>query len=74
LEKSPEIDDVVVNSDVELANNTYDKYIGDGESLTDRKGVNLMAKIMKKTISNDKDKTSGTYNPRPDHSSYEIQF
>ena len=68
MEESPEIDDVVDNSDFELANNTYDKYIGVEVSLPDRKGINLMAKVMRNTISNDQNRTSGMYNPLADHS------
>ena len=68
LEESPEIDDVVDNLDIKLSNIMYDKYIGVEVSLPDRKGINLMAKITRKTIRNDKNRSSGTYNPLDDHS------
>ena len=73
MEESPEIDDVVDNSDVELAKNMYDKYIGVEVSLPNRKGVNLMTKVTRNAISNYQNRTSGTYNPLADHSSYEVQ-
>ena len=74
LEESSEIHDVLDNSDVKLAKNTYDKYIGVEVSLPDRKGINLMAKVMIKIISNDQNSTSSAYNPLAYHSSYEVQF
>ena len=74
MEEYPEIDDFVDNSDVELANNTYNKYIRVEVSPPYRKGINLMEKVMRMTISNDQNMTSGTYNSLADHSSYEVQF
>ena len=73
MEEYPEIDDFVDNSDVELANNTYNKYICVEVSPPYRKGINLMEKVMRMTISNDQNMTSGTYNSLADHSSYEVQ-
>ena len=74
MEESPEIDDVVDNSDVKLDNNTYYKYINVEVSIPDSKGINLMSKLMRKTTSNYENRTSGMYNPLAGNSSYEVQF
>jgi hypothetical protein len=73
LPPSLEIDDVVDNSDARLANDSYDKYVGAELSLPDRKGSNLMAKVMKKVINADRNK-GNNYNPMIDESVYEVTF
>ena len=45
---SPEIDEILDNSDEERAANSYDQYIGDEVVLHDRKGEKLMGKVRKR--------------------------
>jgi hypothetical protein len=73
LPPSVKIDDVVDNSDARLASDSYDKYIGAELSLPDRKGSNLMAKVMKKVINADMN-DGNNYNPMIDESVYEVTF
>ena len=74
LEESKELDEVVDNSDERLLADTYDRYLGAEVAMHDRKGEKLMAKVMRKTHSNDNNANEGNYNYLNDHLMYEVQF
>ena len=44
---SPEIDEIIDNSDEERSDNSYDEYSAAGVVLPDRKGEKLMGKVRK---------------------------
>lgn len=74
LEESPELDDVVDNSDDRSMADTYDRYVGAEVAMPDRNGQKIMAKVMKKVITDNANKSNHNYNPLNDHSVYEVQF
>ena len=59
---SPDIYEIMDNSDEERAANSYDQYIGDEVLLPDRKGEKLMGKIRKSFIYDDTSTGEGDYN------------
>ena len=70
-----DIDDILgANTDEQIANDTYDQYIGAEIPVSDPKGMTLMAKVVKKTLDNDTNVSSKAYNPLQDHSRYEVVF
>jgi len=73
LANAPDIDDVIDNENERTQSDSYDKYIGAEVVLLNSADQNLMAKVKKKVISNDKN-GSDYYNPIRDYSKYEVQF
>ena len=71
---SPEIDEIIDNSDEERAANSYDQYIGAEVMLPDRKGKKIMGKVRKRVRYDDTSTGGGNYNAMHDKSLYEVEY
>ncbi len=69
----PDIDDVIDNENERTQSDSYDKYIGAEIVLPNSADQNLMVRVKKKVMSNDKN-GADYYNPIRDHSRYEVEF
>ena len=75
LPKTPEIDDVVDNSDRRKQADTYDQFLGAEVAITDETGRSAMARVMKRIKDNDGNGVGvATANPLTNTSLYEVQF
>ena len=69
---SPEIDEIIYNSDKERTANLYDQYIGDEVVLPDYNGDKLMGKVRNLVIFDVTSTRRGNYNATHDKSLYEV--
>ena len=69
---SPEIDEIIDNSDEERAANSYYQYIGAEVVLPDQKGEKLMGKVRKRVRYDDTSTGEGNYNSMHDKYLYEV--
>ena len=73
LTEVPDIDEFIDNENERTQSDSYDKYIGAEIVLPNSADQNLMARVKKKIMSNDRN-GSDHYNPIKDHSKYVVQF
>ena len=71
---SPEMDEIIDNSDEERADNDYDQYIGAEVVLPDWKGEKLMGKVRKRVIYDEPSTGEGNYNSMHDKYLYEVEY
>ena len=71
---SPDIDEILDNSDEERADNSYDQCIGPEVVLPDRKGEKLIGKVRKRVRYDDASKGEGNYNAMNDKYLYEVEY
>ena len=71
---SPEIDEIIDNSEKQRAANSYDQYIGTEVVITDRNGEKLMGKVSKCVRYDDTSTGKGNYNALHDKSLYEVEY
>ena len=71
---SPEIDEIMDNSDEEKAANSYGQYIGAEVFLPGRKGEKLMVNVRKHVKYDESSTGKGNYNPMNDKSLYEVEY
>ena len=71
---SPEIDEIIDNSNEERAANSYDQYIGSEVVVPDRKGEKLMGKARKGVRYDDTSTGEGNYNAMNYKSLYEVEY
>ena len=75
LPKTPEIDDVVDNSDRRKQADTYDQFLGAEVAIPDETGRSAMARVMKRVKDNDGNGVGvATANPLTNTALYEVQF
>ena len=71
---SPEIYEIIDNSNEERAANYYDQYIGAEVVLPDRDVEKLMGKVRKRVIYDNTSTGKGNYNSMHDNSLYEVEY
>ena len=71
---SPEIDEILDNSDEEMAANSYGQYIGDEVVLPDFKGEKLMRKVRKGVRYDDKSTGKDNSNAMHDKYLYQVEY
>ena len=71
---SPDIDEIIDNSDEDRAANYYDQCIRDEVVLHDQKGERLMVKVSKCVRCDDTSTGEGNYNSMHDKSLYEVEY
>ena len=71
---SPEIYEIIDNSDEERVSNSYDQYIGDEVVLPDQKSDKLMGNVGKHVIYDDTSAGEVNYNAIHDKYLYEIEY
>ena len=71
---SPDIDEIIDNSDEERSANYYDQYIGAEVVLPDWKGYNPMGKVGKRVRYDDTSTGKGSYNAIYENSLYEVEY
>ena len=71
---SPEIDEIIDNSDEKRAANSYDKNIVAEVVLPDWKGEKLMGKVRKRVRYDNTSTGKGNYNAMHDKSLYEVDY
>ena len=71
--EAPDIDKMIDSENERTQSDSYDKYIGAKTILPNSADQNLIARVKKKIMSDDKN-APDYYNPIRDHSIYEVQF